>query len=266
MLKYLVSFCCFFVLCLSLQAQEQQKDTSVSYPQALLDPVSVDSLYHDSLSLPDTIPYDWISYQMKTLITSDDESKTVHLFFVNRIDSIIYVNLNLFGIELGRAVATPDTFVFVNKLEKTYYKGDYSYLAKLLGFPMDFQMMQSLLNGVAFLDFIEPLQPVWQDNKWHLIAPTRTHKLLNLHIMQDVTLNPDNTIAKNEVTELGTLEMLEIQYLDYQMTEYGHRFFNHLIMKLEREEKHIDIELKNLKINVPGPTRITIPEKFKPIE
>lgn len=262
MFKHFVSFCCFLILCLSLQAQEQQKDTFFIPTSELEEIFPADSF----LTPPDTIPYDWISYQMKALISDADETKTLHVFFVNRIDSIIYVNLNLFGIELGRAVATPDTFVFVNKLDKTFYKGDYSYLAALIGFPLDFYMVQSILNGVDFENFTDTLQPVWQDHEWHFIAPMRSHRTLNLHIMQDISLNADNTIAKNEVTELSRLQTLEISYFDYLQTKEACKFFSRLTLNLEQQETVINIELKNLKINVPGPTRITIPQKFKPIQ
>ncbi|MBD2770079.1 DUF4292 domain-containing protein [Hymenobacter sp. BT664] len=64
-----------------------------------------------------------------------------------RRDSIIWVSASLVGVEGVRAVLTHDSVRVLNRLEKTYFSGDYKYLSKLLNVPVSFAQMQALLLG-----------------------------------------------------------------------------------------------------------------------
>lgn len=100
----------------------------------------------------DTLPpmakdYRWLSYRGKAELTDTGGTRTCNFFMVNRIDSIIYLNVHASGIEFIRVVFTPDSFTYVNKLTYQYYKGTYAPLRLLTHLPFDFQMLQALFNG-----------------------------------------------------------------------------------------------------------------------
>ena len=100
----------------------------------------------------DTLPpmakdYKWLSYRGKAELTDTGGTRNCNFFMVNRIDSIIYLNVHASGIEFIRVVFTPDSFTYVNKLTYQYYKGTYAPLRLLTHIPLDFQMLQALLNG-----------------------------------------------------------------------------------------------------------------------
>lgn len=100
----------------------------------------------------DTLPpmakdYRWLSYRGKAELTDTGGTRTCNFFMVNRIDSIIYLNVHASGIEFIRVVFTPDSFTYVNKLTYQYYKGTYAPLRLLTHMPLDFQMIQALFNG-----------------------------------------------------------------------------------------------------------------------
>jgi hypothetical protein len=48
-------------------------------------------------------------------------------------------------ISVVKALITPDKVRFYNKLDNTYFDGDYKYLSDLLGIDLDFQKVQNLL-------------------------------------------------------------------------------------------------------------------------
>jgi hypothetical protein len=64
-----------------------------------------------------------------------------------RRDSIIWVSASLVGVEGVRAVLTRDSVRVLNRLDKTFFLGDYDYLSKLLNVPVSFGQMQALLLG-----------------------------------------------------------------------------------------------------------------------
>lgn len=91
--------------------------------------------------------YRWVSYRGVANIQFDDKKYQCNYFFVNRIDSIIYLNINFMGVELARLVATPQKVTFVNRLSSEYYEGDYAFVEKYLKAKADFYTLQALFNG-----------------------------------------------------------------------------------------------------------------------
>jgi len=65
-----------------------------------------------------------------------------------RQDSIIWVSIApLLGIEVVRAVITPDSLKLVDRFNKRYYLGRFDRLNELLDLDLDFAMLQSLITG-----------------------------------------------------------------------------------------------------------------------
>lgn len=94
-----------------------------------------------------TALYRWVSYRGTANIHFDNKKYQCNYNFVNRTDSIIYLNINMMGIELARLVATPAKVTFVNKLSNEYYEGDYAFVEKFLKTKADFYTLQALFNG-----------------------------------------------------------------------------------------------------------------------
>ena len=64
-----------------------------------------------------------------------------------RRDSAIWLSGSLLGIEGVRALLTPDSVRVVNRLQKSYFAGDYAYLSQLLNVPVSYRQMQAILLG-----------------------------------------------------------------------------------------------------------------------
>lgn len=111
-------------------------------------PVPADSNVVDTTVLPPIAKdYHWISYRGKADITDTGGTHTCGFYMVNRIDSIIYLNIHASGIEIMRLVLTPNEITYVNKLRYQYYQGGYAPLRLITGLPIDFEMLQAALNG-----------------------------------------------------------------------------------------------------------------------
>lgn len=131
-------------LCPLLWAQDQEKVTADLHHAR----PELDTTCH----LLDTLPpmasgYKWVSYRGKAQITDTGGTRNCNFFVVNRVDSILYLNVSASGIEIMRVVCTPDSFIYVNKLTYQYYRGAYGPLRILSHLPIDFQMVQALFNG-----------------------------------------------------------------------------------------------------------------------
>jgi hypothetical protein len=66
---------------------------------------------------------------------------------VSVVDSFLYIQLHFAGIEAGRVLATPNNILFINKLQRNFYAGDYSVFETLSGMEIDFYILQDVFNG-----------------------------------------------------------------------------------------------------------------------
>ena len=65
-------------------------------------------------------------------------------------DSIIWVSITKFGIEGARVKLTKDSVFFINKLYAEAFNGDYNFFSSLLGFKVDFGIIQSFILAKDF--------------------------------------------------------------------------------------------------------------------
>ena len=71
-----------------------------------------------------------------------------------RKDSVIWMSISKLSIEAARVIITTDSVKILNRLNKEYFIGDFSYINKVFGTDLDYQMMEALLIGNS-LDFEE---------------------------------------------------------------------------------------------------------------
>jgi len=93
-----------------------------------------------------TSSYSSIHYRGSVVISIGEQIHSAQYNLVNVIDSFLYIQLNAV-IEVGRILLTPDKILFINKLERNYYEGDYSIVQHLIDVDIDFYTIQAIFNG-----------------------------------------------------------------------------------------------------------------------
>ena len=76
-------------------------------------------------------------------------------------------------------------------------------------------------------------------------------------------------IVKNDITDLKSLHDVVIRYDDYGPVTEGdsvHLSFYKMIVEIGDEKAFLQADLKNVRLDVPGPTSIKIPDTFSEIE
>ena len=188
--------------------------------------------------------YEWLSYRMSVDMLDYSSKKVtmnVSAFFVNRKDSIMYIAISKLGIEGARIVITPDTVKYINHLENTYYSGDYSFLNKFVGFNVNFKMLQAIFAGEDIKGF-------------------------NPNIISQEIKIEDSKITQNNIKEVKTQISLLVQYGNYAPVDTLQSFFQQMELSVPSEKLLLSIKVRNTSINVPGPTSIKIPDKYKPLD
>lgn len=206
--------------------------------------------------------YQWLTYRAKVDYTIDGNIGTCNLFFVNRIDSIIYFNINISGIEIIRIVFTPNQITYVNKLNKTYYQGNYFLIEKIAKIPLNFHTIQSIFNGKEFVNYEQNFTISNLQDSIVLFSPKRKEITSGNSIKHKLVLNSFFQIIQNYIELESISKILDIKYLQYNaLSEFP--FFNS--MTISSIDFKFSLDLKNIRFNTPGPTAITIPESFTKI-
>ena len=115
---------------------------------------------------------------------------------------------------MAKIFITPSSVSYYEKIEKTYFKGDFTLLSDFLGTEVDFQMIQNLLLGQA----IESLK----ERKFHSEISEESYKLEPNHqqLLYNILfwVNPKNfKMAKQEISQPSEQKKLTINYPDYQV-------------------------------------------------
>jgi len=91
--------------------------------------------------------YHSIHYRGSAEIELNEQMFNCQYNFVNVIDSFLYIQLNVGPVEAGRVLLTPDKILYINKLQKNYYEGDYYFFQHLIDLEIDFHTIQDIFNG-----------------------------------------------------------------------------------------------------------------------
>lgn len=135
-------------------------------------------------------------------------------------DSVIWISVGKFGFEGARLMLKRDNVLFLNKINREYFVGGYDFLYGLMGFRVNFDMVQALLLGEDFSDFdttgfrIEPKGDVVNiifNSRMNLKDSNRFAKL-NQQLFFNKKLK---WIERNYVEVVGSKNKLDVYYSSY---------------------------------------------------
>lgn len=201
--------------------------------------------------------------QAKLKITFEQKgrSQTHSVNFRAEKDKALWISATFSVI---RAMVTPEKVSFYNKLDNTYFDGDYKYLSDLLGTELDFKKVQNLLLGEALYslkasDYISDF-----DEKSYIIQPKEQRALFEIFFL----LYPTNfKIKSQQISQPQEFRHLQIDYLSYQEVDKQIVPERIKVIAVEaNEETLINLEYKNVTLNDSLRLPFKIPSGFEKIE
>jgi hypothetical protein len=199
MKKYigLLSFC-ILVYCSAKKAVIAE---SAANDQLSADKI-IENLYKNKLNFNTLYIKSSVSY------SDPNQSQNVSAEIKIKKDEIILVSIRILGITMAKALITPEKVQYYEKLNSSYFEGNYAVLSKLLGTELDFQKVQNLLLGQAFDNL--------KNGKYNLTLEENKYKLesiSNSAISKKFYLSSDNyLINKEEISQPSLERMLQVIY------------------------------------------------------
>ncbi|KAF2511298.1 DUF4292 domain-containing protein [Flavobacterium foetidum] len=132
-------------------------------------------------------------------------------------DKQILISVRFLGITMAKALITPSAVSYYEKINSTYYEGDFSSLSKWLGTDLDYNKVQNLLVGEAFDDL--------RKGKY---TQTIVENLFRLEDQRDNNIKKSfyldaekYLIQKEEISQPSENRNLQIAYSDNKVFDQG---------------------------------------------
>ena len=132
-------------------------------------------------------------------------------------DKQILISVRFLGITMAKALITPTAVSYYEKINSTYYEGDFTSLSKWLGTELDYSKVQNLLIGEALDDLTK--------GKY---TQTIVENLIRLEDEKDTKLKkafflePEKYfVQKEQISQVSENIMLEIKYADNKTFNQG---------------------------------------------
>ncbi|WP_038268338.1 DUF4292 domain-containing protein [Zhouia amylolytica] len=162
-----------------------------------------------------------------------------------------------------KVLITPERVSFYNKLDNTYFDGDFSYLSELLGTTLDYQKVQNMLLGQALFDLKnDKYDATVVQNKYQLKPKQDIALFEKLFLIDPLNFK----MAGQRLNQPGQNRVLMITYDKYY--QISGKLFPEQIAILATEgsnQTKIDLEYKNIEFNQSVSFPYKIPKGFKQI-
>lgn len=239
----------------------------------LLAALSVTACKRDLVSTKTAVPsdfsveqFDFDYFVSKAKIRFQEGARTVNgtANIRMRKDSLIWFSISpSVGVEVTRALISPDTVLIINRVDKEYYVFNYREISRYFDFPVDFNLIQAILLGNL-------PQPVDASTR---IAKDEGRFLIKQQegdLDYQTSVNTQNLKVENVViTEQPSEKFMNIQYMDFKAIQ--NLWFPHdLQMSLTyKDDKGTRVTSLNLAFNKaeisdkPLKFPFTLPEKYE---
>ena len=208
--------------------------------------------------------HDFTTLNIRANAKYEDEKQSHSMNADIRIkkDDIIWINIKFLGIPMAKAMITPTKVSYYEKINNTYFEGDFSMLSNWLGTDLDFNKVQNLFLGKAIDDLTK--------DKWVSEVVEKMFKLSlpnSSDIAKEFYFEGANYLLKKEtITQASKNRNLEIRYPSFK-EEKGMFLPNEINIKAEQKNKvTIDIEYKNTTFNENLSYPFSIPSGYTAVE
>lgn len=174
----------------------------------------------------------------------------------------IWVSITaLAGIEIARALITPDSIKVRNNFQNVYLKKPFSYIHKFTNRQVSFEWLESILSGNTISDFLNDQAKFEQANGLWLLDGE------NATLAYSVLFNGMMKVSETNINDIRQGQSLKILYSGAYHDLGGTLFPNGVTINSMTGTKIVNIELEysGAQRNVPLDFPFTVPGKYEVI-
>jgi hypothetical protein len=210
------------------------------------------------------LKFDKKTISAKLKVNYKDANNSQNLSASLRIakDEKIWISLSAYGFPVAKVLITPTRVSYYEKINHTYFDGDFALLSNFLGTELDYQKVQNVLVGEAILSLKKGKYKAGIEANKYILTPKRQHALYDFFL----ALNPDNyKVAKQAISQ--NKQDLSFDYTNYQKIS-GTAFPKNLNITVDDNGNTTAIKIlyKTVIFNKTLKTPFKIPSSYKEIK
>jgi hypothetical protein len=271
--KYLLLFLSFILLSSILFSSCSQQKKIIRAP---IKEEGADYLFEKLKQ--NELKFDWFTSKFSANYKNKGESNSFDGQIRIRRDSVIWLSFSpLLGIEVFRMIITVDSVKFINRINNTYFIGDYNYVNKFLNTNIDFDILQSFMIGND-LSFYEngKFRASLDGGQYKLSTADRmklkkfvrnSQESLKI-LIQNIWIDPVSfKIARADVKEIRKQNLkLEANYSSFEKIE-DQLFPKEVNFDIYADNNiHVTLEFNRININTPQLFPFKIPPSYRQIK
>jgi hypothetical protein len=201
---------------------------------------------------------------IKSNVRFSDEKQTQNVTAEIKIkkDEQILISVRFLGITMAKALITPTSVSYYEKMNGTYFEGDFSGLSQWLGTDLDFSKIQNMLLGEAFDNL--------QQGKYALSKGEQGFELGDLQsgkTEKTFFLDTDKfQIQKQEINQPEQDRMIQVSYSEHASFNEGSIPMQVLIRTFQTKGKtEISFNYNTINFNEELSFPYSIPNGYKRI-
>jgi len=207
------------------------------------------------------ITYNTLSLKGKTSLNIDGNENNVNMTIRIKKDEKIWISITaIAGIEVARALITPDSLLILNRLQSRAVLKPFSYIYNFAGKQVNFNMLQSILSGNTVSDFTNEQADLVLDQDMFALSGDKGNLAFK------VLFNALLKTAEINLNDARAGQALKVVYPGYQQLE-GYTFPTSVKINSFSGRKKIDITFdfskteRNVQLDFP----FTVPKRFETI-
>jgi len=188
-----------------------------------------------------SVRFKTIRGKLKVRLINGGKEESFTLSLRMKKDKAIWISAKL---SLVKVYITPDKVRFYNKLDNTYFEGDFSLISKFIGTDLDFDKVQNLLVGEALFNLKDERFNSEIQNKAYALTPKRDFELFKRLFLLDAF---HFKVKQQRLEQSAKQRLLTIDYPSYQKIT-GQVFPKNVEIKAEEINKTTTIQVEYRKI------------------
>ncbi len=214
--------------------------------------------------------FEWMSTRFSGNVVWENSSQNISGSMRIQRDKAIYVSIApILGIEVARALITPDSVKIVNRLESSYYLGDISLLNRMFNTDIDFYMLQALFMGNDFPHFRNDQFSLRQEGELLRLHAARRMRNggVGSPINQAIMVEPEHMrIRTNIILEENSGRALRADYKGWENVS-GRWIPSELAIMFSDDVSvsNLNMNYNRTTLNEPQRMQFNIPARYTPI-
>lgn len=199
-----------------------------------------------------------LAIKAKADLSIDNKSNDVNMNIRMKNNEVVWVSVTaMAGVEVARAMITPDSVKILNRLDNIYIKKPFSYIYEFTNDKINFKTLQSVLIGNTVADLLSDSTELNAEGDDTLL------KSILGTLVYDMRSNIQNKVTLNKLGDSLSGQELIVNYGNF--ISVNQRDFPHRVeMSTMTKKKSLGLKLEFLKVDVDGVIDLPfrVPDRF----